>query len=243
MHHVNFVRQMERRAAPPRTPAEEMRAPTLAAGPGPRTAHQFVKDSLRRAILRGTLAGGARLVQADIAAELGVSITPVREALRDLATEGIVRIDPHRGAIVSEVSLDEVREIYRLRQLLEPIAAGLAAPRILAEDLEEAARLQAEMDGEIDRGRWVELNRAFHGVLLQATDSPRLSAIVRQLQDAATLYVAFSVKIRPLGLEGGNEEHRAILAAFRARDAGAVRQAVRRHLRSTLESIEVGRRA
>ncbi len=215
-----------------------MHRPTPAADLGLRTAHQFVKDSLRRAVLRGALAGGARLIQADIATDLGVSITPVREALRDLATEGLVRIDPHRGAIVSTVSLPEVREVYQLRRLLEPAAASLAAPRISADELGRAAVLQAEMDGELDRARWVELNRAFHGALLQAAGSPRLAAIVGQLQDAATLYVALSVKVRPLGMESGNEEHRAILAAFGSRDPAAARLAVRRHLRSTMESIE-----
>ncbi len=224
--------------APPRFPGGPARGDTFPAGPGPRTAHQFAKDSLRRAILRGTLPGGARLVQADLAAHLGVSITPVREALRDLATEGLVRIDPHRGAVVSEVSLEEVREIYRLRGVLEPMAAGLAAPRIPPEDLGEATRLAAEMEGETDPGRWVELNRAFHDVLLRAVSSPRLLAFVSQLQDSATLCVALSVTLRPLGLESGNQEHRAILAAFRARDAAAARRTVREHLRATMESIE-----
>ena len=90
---------------------------------GRRTAHEFVKDSLRRAILRGDLSGGARLIQADLAAMLNVSTTPVREALRDLATEGLITLDRHRGGVVRELNwLELMEEIRLIRQQLEPLA-------------------------------------------------------------------------------------------------------------------------
>jgi DNA-binding transcriptional regulator YhcF (GntR family) len=92
-------------------------------GPGPKrqTAHQYVVESLRNAIVEGVLTPGTRLIQAAIAEELEVSTTPVREALQDLAAEGLVRLDPHRGAIVYGFDLAECREIYELRMLLEEL--------------------------------------------------------------------------------------------------------------------------
>src|SRR3990172_11947171 len=90
------------------------------------TAHEFVRGVLRRAILNGELASGSRLVQAELAAMLDVSTTPVREALRDLATEGLVQFDPHRGAIVSELSSEDVHAISAFRTVLDPLALGRA---------------------------------------------------------------------------------------------------------------------
>jgi len=177
-------------------------------------------------------------VQADLASHLHVSITPVREALRDLTTEGLVRFDPHRGAVVREVSLEEVREVYELRRLLEPVAAERAVRRIVQARLQSAAELLEEMEGERDPGRWVERNRLFHQVLLDAAGPSRLSSIVGALQDAATLYVAFSVKLDPIRLATGNREHRAILDAFRRRDPVGAQRAVITHLDSTVGSIE-----
>jgi len=204
----------------------------------PSTTHQFAYELLKRAILRGTLQGGARLVQADIAAELNVSITPIREAMRDLAAEGLIQIDPHRGGVVREVSLEDVREVYYLRKLLEPVAARRAVKRISQGTIEAAAKLQAEMDAERDPGRWVELNRLFHGVLLDAAESPRLAGMIGMLQDAATLYVAHTVKLRPIRLDSGNTEHRAILDAFIRRDAKSAQRLVVNHLNSTIDIIE-----
>ena len=84
---------------------------SIATTGGRRTAHEFVKDSLRRAILRGDLSGGSRLIQADLATMLNVSTTPVREALRDLATEGFITLDRHRGGVVRELNWSEMEEI------------------------------------------------------------------------------------------------------------------------------------
>src|SRR5690349_18480778 len=108
---------------------------------GRKTAHEYVKDSLRQAILRGAIPGGTRLVQADVASELQVSTTPVREALRDLATEGLIRLDPHRGAIVSQLSYGEAVEIQQICKLLEPEAMRQAALAITDDTLKQAHAL------------------------------------------------------------------------------------------------------
>lgn len=206
-----------------------------------RTAHELVRDTLRRAILRGSLTGGTRLVQADIAAQLNVSTTPVREALRDLATEGLIRLDAHRGAIVYEPDLDELREIYDLRKILEPEAVRRAMPWITDMDLKRAAALQKRMDRERDPGVWVDLNREFHTVLADAARSPRLSSILKNLRDAAAVYVALSLKARSRQLMSGNRDHHALLDAFAQRDPDAAAKIMVEHLDATMRAIEEAR--
>ncbi len=203
-----------------------------------RTAHEFVRDTLRRAILSGALAGGTRLVQADIAAQLNVSTTPVREALRDLASDGLIRFDPHRGGIVNTIDADEFLEIYEIRKRLEPYAVRRAAERISAKELEAAAALAAEMERETDPGAWTELNWRFHGLLVLAARSPRLLAVVKSTQDAAALYVARSVQETPSRIKQGNAEHRALLEAMRRRDGDAVEGILFDHLENTLGALK-----
>jgi len=128
-----------------------------------------LKESLRRAILRGDLSGGERLIQADLATMLNVSTTPVREALRDLATEGLITLDRHRGGVVREPDWAEMEEIGLVLHQLEPLAVKLAFERISEAELQEAERLRLLMTKESDLGDWVELNTRFHLVFHNAT--------------------------------------------------------------------------
>src|SRR5665213_132940 len=137
------------------------------------TAHEIVRETLRGAILRGDLPGGTRLVQSELAVQLNVSNTPVREALRDLASDQLIRFHPHRGAVVRKLDIDELREIYEIRKALEPLAIRLAASRITGKQLKEASDLQARMDKETDPCAWVEKNRKFHALLESTARSPR----------------------------------------------------------------------
>jgi len=105
------------------------------------------------AILSGELPVGTQLVQAKLAAQLNASNTPVREALRDLASDQLIRFHPHRGAVVHELDMEEMREIYEIRKALEPLAIRLAAPLITRKQLIEASELRAHMDKETDRAR------------------------------------------------------------------------------------------
>ncbi|MGH3501057.1 MAG: GntR family transcriptional regulator [Nocardioidaceae bacterium] len=202
-----------------------------------RTAHQFVRDTLRRAILSGTLGGGTRLVQADIAAQLKVSTTPVREALRDLAADGLVLFDPHRGAVVHELDVGEFVEVYQIRTALEPLAIRKAAQHITDQQLDAAGALQAKMDGEADPGAWTDLNRQFHSLLEEAARSPRLLSIVKSLRDTAAIYVGHSLKVEPDRMAEGNHEHRGLLDALRRRDADGASALLEEHLGATLRAV------
>jgi DNA-binding GntR family transcriptional regulator len=201
------------------------------------TAHEIVRDTLRHAILSGELPGGTRLVQAELAAQLNVSTTPVREALRDLASDQLIRFHPHRGAVVHELDMEELREIYEIRKALEPLAIRLAATRITKKQLKEASDLQARMEKEVEPGAWVENNWKFHAMLESAAQSPRLATFVKSVQDSAALYVAHAVHLDPGRIEKGNADHRGILAALRGGDADGAAELLRSHLDTTLQAI------
>jgi DNA-binding GntR family transcriptional regulator len=194
----------------------------------PRTAHTYAYEALRARILSGDLAPGAALVQAALAQDLGVSLTPVREALRDLATEGLITFSPHRGATVKQLDLHDALEIYRIRLQLEPDAVEMAVPAATPDVLDQAERLIDEMAGS-DGARWIELNLEFHSVLLAPANSPRLVGILRSLQEAATLYVG----VTP------DAEHRKILDAYRRGDATGAAAAVAEHIHSSIRSLDV----
>ena len=206
-------------------------------GSHPRTAQQLAYEVVRRAILRGNLTPGTRLTQSDIAAQLSLSTTPVREALRRLASEDLVRIDAHRGAIVRGVDKDELREIYEIRLLLEPLAMRKATLRITEEELERAERLWQQMNDAGDLGQWAETNREFHAVFAAAASSPTLIRIVGALRDSATNYVRWLSVADPDLPARANQEHRQLLDAVRSRDADLAATVEHEHLLSTFRAM------
>lgn len=149
----------------------------------PETVVEYTINALREAIREGRLAQGQRLVVADVTRMLGVSNGPVREAVRRLTGEGLVEIQPHRGATVREFSARDVREIFQIREVLEGLAARLAAERIGAADFR--ARLQASQDDAhavLAKGAgYIEHNQAFHELIYEMADNARVQEQSRQL--------------------------------------------------------------
>lgn len=208
-----------------------------------RTAHEYVKETLRQAILRGSLRGGTRLVQADIASELDVSTTPVREALRDLATDGLIEFDAHRGAIVHQVSYEEIQEIHDICKLLEPEAMRRVTTVLSDERIDEAERLVERMEEEHDPGVWADLNRRFHGLLVEQLQEKHFRAILRTMRDNSAIYVALAAAERDEQVTEANEGHREILDALRRRDEEHVARLSREHLELTIRTLEQSREA
>lgn len=214
---------------------------SVAEGPR-RTAHEYVRASLRAAILGGALSGGSRLVQADIARELGVSTTPVREALRDLATEGLVHLDAHRGGIVKRLSFEELHDIHELCRILEPEAMRQAADEVDDELLERARDLSEQMDAELDAAHWTELNREFHAILTGAARSERLVSMLRGLRDSAAPYVALAHRARGRDqFEIANQQHTQILAAIMDKDGDRCAELMRSHVDLTVRALDESR--
>lgn len=198
-------------------------------GGNPRlTAAGFVQKTLRRAILSGELAGGTRLGLADIAEILEVSTTPVREALRQLATEGLVQFDPYRGGTVQTLTRHDMEEVVKLRSALEPVAVREAVEKITEEDLERASEIHARMAGEDEP--WVDLNRQLHFALYASVGSPRLLAMIKSLQDSEMMYVGTSIRNHPAMRDQARRDHAELIEAMRARDAERAVEITLRHL-------------
>lgn len=191
----------------------------------PPTAQEAVLGEMRRLLVTGELAPGTPVRQEAVAARLGVSRVPVREALKVLEGEGHVVYLPHRGYVVAELSVDDLTEVYRLRELLEAEAIRVAVPRLddaTVAAIQEAARAVDSAGRRGDLAAMTAHNRELHFLLFDAAGMPRLSRTLRQLWDATDVY-------RSVYFAGtGNRtrvkhDHADLVDALRARD---VRRAV-----------------
>ena len=174
-------------------------------------------EALRERILRGDYPEGAPLRQDAIAAEFGVSRIPVREALRQLEAEGLVTINPHQGATVSSLSIDEVRELFELRALIESDLLRRAIPHLTPEDIQRAEEILAKYEEAFRQGdvsAWGELNWEFHSTLLTPADRPLTMGVVESLQNQSDRYIRLQLSLTG-GQTRANEEHHAILDAVR----------------------------
>jgi DNA-binding GntR family transcriptional regulator len=202
----------------------------------PKTAHAFAYETLRDRILSGDLGPGTALVQANLATELGISMTPVREALRNLASEGLVTMSAHKGAIVTALDIEDAREIHRIRLMLEPEAIRLAVPRATNELLDRAQEYIVAMRSATGVD-WIRLNFEFHRLLVSAAGSPRLESILGILQDGARRYVGVALAHRH-DAPPPEDEHLRILKAFHDRDADEAAEATRLHIEHSLSSFD-----
>lgn len=203
------------------------------------TASQHAVEALRRAMVAGELRPGDRVRQEEIADGLGLSIAPVREALAVLEREGQVRYLPRRGYTVAELHVDDLREIYALRALLEERAARRALP-LLDEDalqrLEIAARDCAAAAAEGDVAAQLEANRRFHFALVESPDQVHTMRLIRQLWDSTETYRAMYYNA-PEGRREAEDAHERILAAVRAGDADALVAELDAHRGHALELL------
>lgn len=195
-----------------------------------RTATDVVSHSLRRSILSGEIAGGTRLALTDIASIFDVSTTPVREALRQLSFEGLVTLDNYRGGVVTAVTREEVEEIVRIRQVLEPLAIEEAALGMTEEILGEAEEILERMADSDGWDSWVHGNRAFHQKIYEAASSRRLVSLIKGLQDTTVLFVSSTLSRSPLLEDTATADHWAILEAARNRDVQTLTAVTLRHL-------------
>lgn len=218
-----------------------MLSPRQSGSPGrSRTAHEYVLRALREAIVDGQMTGGTRIIQSEIASQLEVSVTPVREALRDLAAEGLVVFDPHRGALVRSLDLNEVKEVYELRMVLEPLLVRRSMEQISSAQIVRAEELCTAMESTESVTAWAELNRQFHEALALPGESSKLSSIIAGLRDSAAAFVGISLRASPQRLAQSNEEHARLVELYRQRDVEGVVSLTVEHLRTTLVTIEEG---
>ena len=201
-----------------------------------KTREDLVADALRTAILRGTFKPGEKFDQQKISGNLGVSRSPVREALRTLAAEGLVTIIPNRGAMVTERSIEELEELQFMRCLLEGVAAKRAAPIMDEQRLERLAMILVQADKTNDIEEILALNNDFHATIYSAFPQPILMSHIQQLRNKVAPY-------NRVYLEGiGNKEaawveHRRIYEACVRRDGKLAEAETNQHLQRVLRGI------
>ncbi|MFC0396858.1 GntR family transcriptional regulator [Paraburkholderia rhizosphaerae] len=201
------------------------------------TAQQYVLNTLRAEILSGLHPANTRLRQEEVAARLQVSTTPVREAFRDLRAEGLVSIGPNRGVVTRGLTATDVDEIYELRMVLEPMLAQKACLRASGTQLDAAQACHRTMLATDSPEAWSVLNEAFHEHLVACEAHTRLFAMVGALFAVARPYVALAMHVQQDIMASNNDEHAALLAAYRARDDAAVYEQTREHLKNTLAAV------
>ncbi|WNC16342.1 GntR family transcriptional regulator [Brevibacillus brevis] len=198
------------------------------------TLHLKVCRVLREAILRGHFKPGERLVQEELASSLGVSRMPVREALRKLETEGLVIIEPHRGAIVKSLTVEDIQEIYGLRAQMEKMAVEMSVEHMAQEDIDELERLVVAMERSTDSSEYIERNIEFHRVLISCCPWRRLVAFIE------TLWNGFPQQTPQMlsdQTEKSKKEHREILQAVQQRDAAEAGRLVYGHIKRTGDNL------
>lgn len=189
---------------------------TRPAGPGTTTQHAL--DGLRRAIVDGELRPGQRVLQEDVAERLGVSIAPVREALRVLEQEGQVTYQPRRGYVVTELNARDLEEIYELRRVLEERAARLALPTLDADALDRVAAAARECVVAAEAGdvaAELAANRRFHFTLLEAPGQVHALRLIRLLWDSTEAYRALYYNAPEERRRAGAAHERILAAAHR----------------------------
>ena len=208
------------------------------------TKNAYVYEELRRRILAGELTQGQSISQEQLAADLGVSTTPLREALRRLDAEGLVTIDAHRDARVTSLNAEEARSLFEVRERLDPLATMLAATRRTDSDVTAIRAALRELEPLSVTTTTVQtllVHRTFHRCVYTASHNPLLMSLLEGLWDKADRYRLVGLRSKPDSTQDSErvrQEHIAIAQAVIDGDAKTAERVMRKHVRGSL-----GRRA
>ena len=189
-----------------------------------------MRDQLQHAILDGVLKPGERLRAEALARRFGTSRTPVREALLQLEAQGLVEVEPNRGAVVRTFDRDDLFDLYQVRALLEPRAAALATANITQQDIQRLEEL-------CDSDDLIAANEQFHRIIVEAAGSPRLSVAMRAASGIPRTFRSVfwhDERQRAESLMC----HRRLVAAFKARDAPLAEATMRMHILGAIAFLE-----
>ncbi len=197
-----------------------------------RALYEDVAELMREKIFNHQLAAGAWIDELKIAAEYGISRTPLREALKVLATEGLVTMKVRRGAYVTEVNEKDLTDVFHLMAVLEADAAGTVAKTATDNQLKEIEALHQQLEKSVrDRVKFFTLNEAFHIKLLEVANNRWAGQMVADLRKVMKLNRAQSL-LKAGRIEESLAEHAAIMAALEKRDFAAAQVAMRAHIES-----------
>jgi len=200
---------------------------------------EVVFETLREAIINGTLRPGERLMEVQLAEDMGVSRTPVREAIRKLELEGFVIMVPRKGAYVAGISTKDIADVFEVRAALESLAAGLAAERITEEELKELNKflMQVTVNAEIgDLEKVVQSDTEFHDLIYRASRNNRLVQIINKLREQIQRFRITSLSY-PGRIKQTLEEHKKLVEAISDRDIVRARSLAQEHIENAENSM------
>lgn len=198
-----------------------------------KTARDFALDTLRRAIVEGYLSPGQELHDHELSQQMGISRTPVREAIQILEVQGFVVHRPFSKPVISPLSAEQIEEVYMIRKALEGMAAYHACLNIGTKELQRLKRLTRDEARAIEQGDgllWSQCNRRFHTALYAASGKSFLCRYIDWLLDLSTLYMITAAKFLRQRLKGSNKEHVQIIHACEARNPEMAKSLIEDHL-------------
>jgi len=205
-----------------------------------RSLHDEVADRLRDMIIEGELAPGERVTERLLCERFGISRTPLREALKVLASEGLLALTPNQGATVARITLDDVEEVFAVMGALEALSGELACARITDAEVAAIKALHYQMVAHYHRGElpeYFKLNQRIHGAILEAAGNPTLTStchgLARRIRQAR--YLANMSRDR---WAQAVAEHGEMLVALEARDGEALSRILKTHLRNKCDTVK-----
>jgi DNA-binding GntR family transcriptional regulator len=200
-----------------------------------KSVHMQVREQLTRDIVSGVLAPGQRLTQADLASRFGVSVAPIREALRELNNEGLVELDPFTGMTVHRPTLESLENVYEVRMALEPLTIPHERVKLPDDVVADAAALIEVMDRNLDRASWTAANKEFHRLLRSRCTNALVLELLHRLENLFDVYVSLSM----INRADANDEHRKLLEAYRRGRRTEILGLTRDHIRGTFDACRV----
>jgi len=195
---------------------------------------------LKVRIIKGDFKPGEKILEVNIAEQLGVSRTPVREAIKGLAAEGLVKMNPNQGVVVINVSIEDLQEVLQTRRVLEGYAASVAAEKISKEETKKLEKITKKMSICISKNDVVaysELNAEFHNLILHVCGNKRLMKICNNLSSSDHRFRIRSLRNNPERLKYSLKEHQEILVALKKKDSEQTEKLSKKHIENVLANI------
>ncbi len=205
-----------------------------------KTLHEEIANNLRELIMSGELQEGDKIKEDELCSSMGISKTPLREALRVLSVEGLIKLVPNRGSFVSTPTFEEIREMFDVMSVLEGICARAAAEKMSAQDLATLEKLHDKLEKNFKRRaqrEYIRINNQFHSFVQEMAGNRTLNQIVNGLRQKILLYRYQSLNL-PERFEQSIQEHRDLIEAFRKKDPKKVETLMRRHLKKQCDALE-----
>jgi DNA-binding GntR family transcriptional regulator len=205
-----------------------------------KTLHEEIANNLKELIMSGELQEGDKIKEDELCSSMGISKTPLREALRVLSVEGLIKLVPNRGSFVSTPTFEEIREMFDVMSVLEGICARAAVKKMSAKDLATLEKLHDKLEKNFKRRaqrEYIRINNQFHAFVQELAGNRTLNQIVNGLRQKILLYRYQSLNL-PERFEQSIQEHRDLIKAFRKKDSKKVETLMRRHLKKQCDALE-----